>query len=207
MFKVGDIVEITEESDAAGMLDFIKGKGYPVLDWSNQPSSGGYTTVYIQQIRLKDESGRVGWYGSGFFKLKEKEEKKVETLFKKGQVVWDVVYGKGVVVEIVERSTYPVVVQFSDETMAYTVDGKTYETHGRTLFFSEPKIEAATEPVFEPVLNKGDWVVLSDATAEAIVKVEKETRTELFYDAGGAITFVNKDCVSVYRLGEKIMFN
>ena len=27
MFKVGDIVEITEESSATGMLDFIDGKG------------------------------------------------------------------------------------------------------------------------------------------------------------------------------------
>lgn len=85
---------------------------------------------------------------------------KKECLFKVGQVVWDVVYGKGVVVEISEYSAYPVVAQFSDETMAYTVDGKTYETHGRTLFFSEPKIEAATEPVFEPVLKKGDLVMV-----------------------------------------------
>ena len=27
MFKVGDIVEITEESSATGMLDFVDGKG------------------------------------------------------------------------------------------------------------------------------------------------------------------------------------
>ena len=31
-----------------------------------------------------------------------------------------------VVVEIAEYSIYPVVVQFSDETMAYSEDGKTY---------------------------------------------------------------------------------
>lgn len=207
VFSVGDIVEITEESDATGMLDFKKGKGYVVQDFREAVAGPHTAQLYI----CGEGSNSEGWYSASHFKLKEdtKVEKK-ECLFKKGQVVWDIIYGKGVVksYDTLNRP-YPVKVVFEDDGYDYyTEDGKLeLGDKSRRLFFSEPKIEAATEPVFEPVLKKGDWVVLSDATAEAIVKVEKETRTELFYDAGGAITFVNKDCVSVYRLGEKIVFN
>lgn len=197
VFSVGDIVEITEESDATGMLDFKKGKGYPVANISGW------------MVRVLNESGRDGWYSNGHFKLKEdvmdNGVEKKECLFKEGQVVWDVVYGKGVVVEIVERSTYPVVVRFSDETMAYTVDGKAYETYGRTLFFSEPKIEAATEPMFQPVLKEGDklltvgydWQWELHEVSEELEYAVKNKQGTLFY----------KNAFAFYRLGEKIVFN
>ena len=198
MFKIGDIVEITDESYATGMLDFVKGKGYTV-----ELYAGG-------MVNVVNESGKLGWYSKNHFKLKEKEKKveKKECLFKEGQVVWDVVYGKGVVTEIVEYSVYPVVVQFSDETMAYSVDGKTYETHGRTLFFSEPKIEAATEPVFEPVLKEGDIVIAwereYDKNTPSIVVVKREDENTVWskYDIGW-----EKSDYDFYRIGEKIVFN
>ena len=88
MFKVGDIVEITEESSATGMLDFVDGKGYTV--------KAVYDTT--NAIMLLNESLVARWYHYAHFKLKEvvKVEKK-ECLFKEGQVVWDLLKGKGVV--------------------------------------------------------------------------------------------------------------
>lgn len=199
MFKIGDIVEVTEESDATGMLDFVKGKGYIVAN-----VAGG-------MVRLLNESGRDGWYSRNHFKLKEdvmdNTTEKKECLFKVGQVVWDVVYGKGTVVEIVERSIYPVVVQFSDETMAYSEDGKTYETHGRTLFFSEPKIEAATEPVFEPVLEGGDVIIAVDNNGERATLVLTVTGEDEHFVKTVEYGVMGKQRWDFYRLGEKIIFN
>ena len=49
---------------------------------------------------------------------------------------------------------YPVAVYFESigESVFYTENGEYNISANRTLFFSEPKIEAATEPVFEPKL-------------------------------------------------------
>lgn len=199
MFKIGDVVEITEESDATGMLDFKDGKGYKVINRHSH-----------QEILLQDEGGHIDWYHGTHFKLKgDTIVEKKECLFKEGQVVWDVVYGKGKVVEIAEYSIYPVVVQFSDETMAYSEDGKTYETHGRTLFFSEPKIEAATEPLFEPTLKEGDKVVCIDKNIEfssgptAVLTVIEED--EKFVETS-EYGLMGKHRWDFYRLGEKINF-
>lgn len=202
MFKIGDIVEITEESDAMGMLDFKYGKGYKVLVSGILDVVSGNPMIFIE-----DESGNSMWYAASHFKLKGTTVEKKECLFKEGQVVWDVVYGKGVVVEIADYSSYPVIANFSDETMAYTEDGRTYESHGRTLFFSEPKIEAATEPLFEPTLKKGDVVVLSDRDADHIANVVAEDADNIYYDtADGVVAHVEKNSVHVFRLGEKINF-
>lgn len=277
MFKVGDIVEITSESSATGMLDFVDGKGYAVWGVGLKFNP---VDVGLIHIKLVDESGRMDWYTASHFKLKKEDgvkfkigdtlvctetdpielsatsitageeyvvtrlweygvrivnddgeevgvcdhrfklkedtvvEKK-ECMFKVGQVVWDLRNGRGVVQKIVDDGRYPVVVKFDlkdtegyEVTNYYTADGRFAITQNiRSLYFSEPKIEAATEPVFEAVLKKGDWVVLSDNAAQAIVKVVNETDFELFYEGDGAVSGVFKSTVDVYRLGEKIEFN
>lgn len=63
MFKVGDIVEITKESSATGMLDFKDGKGYVVKQ------------VQGSLVCLKNEGYTQDWYHYSHFKLKDKEEK------------------------------------------------------------------------------------------------------------------------------------
>lgn len=213
MFKVGDIVEITEESSATGLLDFVDGKGYPVMGLSGQACSRGYDTIYIQQVKLKDESGRVCWYGRGFFKLKEKEEKKVKTLFKEGQVVWDLRNGRGVVEEITNDDRYPVKVRFDlndmdgyELTDHYTADGRYVNTHTvRSLYFSEPKIEAATEPLFEPVLKENDMVyAVHIAGAGGMFSIAKELEHEVKTHCGEILV---KTAWDFYRIGEKIEFN
>ena len=197
MFKVGDIVEITEESSATGMLDFVDGKGYTVKAVDDTTNA----------LMLLNESCVARWYHTAHFKLKEEAvvEKK-ECLFKEGQVVWDVVYGKGVVVDVAEYSTYPVIARFYDETMAYTEDGRTFETHGRTLYFSEPKIEAATEPLFEPILKAGMVVVALDKETSRFYPMVVREETEEHVTSVHGVVFEKKRN-DFLRVGEKIEFN
>ena len=104
--------------------------------------------------------------------------------FQIGDVVWCLARGKGTVVEIDNYGPYPVKVQFPQHSRrdAYTVDGRLEMTsRGRTLFFSEPKIEASVTRPFVPTLvgkrvvvqyYDGTWiphpVVVTEETAEEI---------------------------------------
>lgn len=200
MFKIGDIVEITAEMDATGMLDFTKDWSYRVHECRVSELTGH------SQVFVLNDSGRTDWYHQNHFKLKE--EKNMECLFKEGQTVYCLMNGKGVVRSVDNDSDYPVSVVFDGDTEDYTSDGKFYAGgENRFLFFSPPVVTGATEPVFEPVLKKGDSVVLSDTFTKAIVNVVNETATEIFYEADGVVTFVDKSTVEVHRLGEKIKFN
>lgn len=76
-------------------------------------------------------------------------------MWKVGQDVWCVLSGKGKVVDASNSPAYPVYVKFDNgNTSTYTAEGKysTGDVH-RCLFFSEPKIEGATTPPFEPTLG------------------------------------------------------
>ena len=58
-------------------------------------------------------------------------------MFKKGQKVWDAMFGPGVVKRINQQSgeKYPVLVRFNDELYTcYTNDGKFYAGGNPTLF-------------------------------------------------------------------------
>lgn len=205
MFKVGDIVEITDESDATGMLDFTKGWSYIVHE-TRLSEYGEYSQVF-----MLDDSGVTGWYHQNHFKLKEdaKVEKK-ECLFKEGQEVHCVLGGAGVVSHIYPQSAYPVKVYFANDTVRdYTKDGRLYEGDiNRALFFSEPKIEAATEPVFEPTLKKGDVVMVFSKdthTGMTVGIVEQETEDSVEFGIGNGS--YRKSGFVFYRTGEKIEFN
>lgn len=202
MFKAGDVVEITEVSDATGMLDFKKGKGYAI------------TNVAGGMVRLLNESGRDGWYSRNHFKLKEDvmddTTEKKECMFKKGQVVWDIVNGKGIVksYDVLNRP-YPVAVEYDEGGYDYyTEDGKLeLDDKSRRLFFSEPKIEAATEPVFEPVLKSGDVVIAVDNNGEHAALVVTVTEEDEHFVKTVEYGVMGKQRWDFYRLGEKIVFN
>lgn len=202
MFKAGDVVEITEVSDETGMLDFKKGKGYIVAN-----VAGG-------MVRLSNESGRDGWYSRNHFKLKEDvmddTTEKKECMFKKGQVVWDIINGKGVVENYYHyNQPYPVKVVFEDgDYNFYTDEGKLeVEDKSRRLFFSEPKIEASTEPVFEPVLKSGDVVIAVDNNGEHAALVVTVTEEDEHFVKTVEYGVMGKQRWDFYRLGERIVFN
>lgn len=74
---------------------------------------------------------------------------KDDCMFKVVQEVWCLVHGKGSVVHIIENDEdygYPVIVNFENERYGYTKDGRYAISGNRTLFFSEPKIEAQEFP-------------------------------------------------------------
>lgn len=68
-------------------------------------------------------------------------------MFKVGQEVWCLIYGKGKVVMVVQPAVYTIKVEFDNvDCQYYTSDGKFCVDGNRTLFFSEPKIEAQEFP-------------------------------------------------------------
>lgn len=76
--------------------------------------------------------------------------------FKVGDTVWCVVHGKGEVIRLDEdEDDYPVAVQLEDGGVQYyTEDGKLYsDAVGRSLFFTEPKVEGSITRPFVPTLE------------------------------------------------------
>ena len=62
----------------------------------------------------------------------------METVFKKGDKVYCVLYGWGRVLGVDDVGTYPVTVLFDcDEQIDYTVDGKLYDDSFPTLSFTK----------------------------------------------------------------------
>lgn len=100
-------------------------------------------------------------------------------MFKVGQTVWCLIYGKGSVISCNKGTAYPVHVLFDEgDTVVddyYTETGKIIESGNRSLFFSEPRIEAEENPPFEPVwLGKEVRVMYDGNTYYGIVCEEKE---------------------------------
>ena len=72
---------------------------------------------------------------------------KGDCMFKVGQEVWCLLYGKGKVVKVDNTDAYPITVEFDNaDCQCYTYDGKYHVYCTRTLFFSKPKIEAQEFP-------------------------------------------------------------
>ena len=109
--------------------------------------------------------------------------------FRVGDVVWCLGYGKGVITKILELPydyTFPVEVDFeSVGNIRYTLDGKIDECAQRTLFFSEPKIEASVTRPFVPTLvGKRVVVQYCDGAWHKPVVVTAETEEEIFTKNG-----------------------
>ena len=107
--------------------------------------------------------------------------------FRVGDVVWDVVFGKGSVYKISEMVYYSIKVKFENGfEKSFTPDGKFHEEFNRTLFFSEPKVEASVTRPFVPTLV-GKRVVVQYYDGTWIphpVVVTEETEEEIFTKNG-----------------------
>ena len=90
--------------------------------------------------------------------------------------LWDLVYGKGCVAYISNLSAmYPVEVDFeTGYSTWFTKDGKIDEAGNRTLFFSEPKIEASVARPFVPTLVGKRVVVRQHACHDVMIEVTYE---------------------------------
>lgn len=205
MFKIGDIVEITDDAYATGMLDFIHGMGYKVEGFDN-----GKEWCAHNIILLKDESGKKDWYNESHFKLSE--EKKMETDFRVGQTVYDAAYGKGEVVDVKSSGPFPIGVKFEssrDGVGYFTADGKVLPESQRTLFFSPPTVSGATKPISVPTFKQGDVLfaygkqehLLGEMGRVVVCSEDENTVWDEHYNGW------LKSHWEFYKLGEKIEFN
>ena len=111
--------------------------------------------------------------------------------FRVGDIVWCLIYGKGKVSSLMgspECYTYPVGVCFENgDGNWYTLDGKLDEAGNRTLFFSEPKIEASVTRPFVPTLVGKRVVVIPqfDRTIARLLTVFKEDSERIYVSAEG----------------------
>lgn len=125
--------------------------------------------------------------------------------FRVGDVVWDVVFGKGSVYEISEMDYYSIKVEFEFENgfeKSFTPDGRIREEFNRTLFFSEPKIEASVTRPFVPTLVGKRVVVryFDETWTRHPVVVTAETEEKIFTKKGSDYKF---DIVEIYEVSSE----
>ena len=122
--------------------------------------------------------------------------------FRVGDVVWDTAYGKGKVVFLDDDARPVKVVYGSGSYYWYTRDGKLSPEMNRTLFFSEPKIEASVTRPFVPTLV-GKRVVVQYYDGTWIphpVVVTAETEEKIFTKNGSDYKF---DIVEIYEVSSE----
>ena len=83
-------------------------------------------------------------------------------MWQKGQKVWCILRGPGVVHDVTSNN---VIVNFgtpySKNIIYFGLDGKMSPQFKRSLYFSEPRIDAAEKPPFKAILERGEIVVTS----------------------------------------------
>lgn len=126
--------------------------------------------------------------------------------FRVGDIVWCLIYGKGKVSSLMgspEGYTYPVEVCFENgDGNWYTLDGKLDEAGNRTLFFSEPKIEASVTRTFVPTLvGKTVMVQYCDETwTVKPITITEETFEEVFAKDGSEF---KSDLLAIYEISSE----
>lgn len=124
--------------------------------------------------------------------------------FRVGDVVWCVLYGEGKVTDIFENCDFPVEVIFPDGyVVQYTADGQYNTGANRTLFFSEPKVEASVTRPFVPTLVGKRVVVKESACYDVCIKIGFENQ-ETF---GGEGYSFRKALVEVYEVSSENLLN
>ena len=129
----------------------------------------------------------------------QNEDKQDE--FRVGDDVWCILRGKGKVVMVLtarEQQHCPIVVDFEktinpdngqvySNRHQYTKDGRWYQDFNRTLFFSEPKIEASVTRPFVPTLVGKRVVVVPkfDREVSRLLTVFKEDSERIYVTEEG----------------------
>ena len=122
-------------------------------------------------------------------------------MFKKGQKVWCLIYGQGVVTEVDNSrfgNSYPVLVEFQDDDsfiISYTSDGKFHNLGNITLFpYPVEVVKAITKPSINWSHVKGEYKWLSvDKDGSAYVYEDEPERSEsdYWFSLKGSLTEVN----------------
>lgn len=128
-----------------------------------------------------------------------------------GQTVWCILRGKGKVVEVYKDGVL-CTFERSHGNISYNLDGKLGFQLNRSLFFSEPKVEGATEPPFVPLLKRGDKVITihkehpghsSGGKVATFGTVHQEFEKNVVLSNNGLVSF-NKEHYLIYKIGEQV---
>ena len=119
-------------------------------------------------------------------------------MFKKGQKVWDVIFGPGEVLEILTNgASVPVIVRFGDAQVVYfALDGKHLAYAMRTLFpYPVEIVKKVTKPSIDwsHVKDKYKWLSVHANGLASVYEDEPEVRRECgyWYNAKGDYNKVN----------------
>ena len=122
--------------------------------------------------------------------------------FRVGDVVWCLLYGKGVIksVDDQDNSEFPILVAFeSGEEFTYKPTGEFNYKSKRILFFSEPKIEASVTRPFVPTLVGKRVAVRQKGCHTVMLNITFETPDIFGDDEGG----FDKSLVEVYEVSSE----
>ena len=122
--------------------------------------------------------------------------------FRVGDVVWDTAYGKGKVVFLDDDDQPVKVVYDSGDHNWYIQNGKLSPEMNRTLFFSEPKIEASVTRPFVPTLVGKRVVVryFDETWTRHPVVVTEETEEKIFTKND---SYCKCDIVEIYEVSSE----
>lgn len=128
--------------------------------------------------------------------------------FRAGDVVWCVLHGKGEVTHIESsgQDTYPVEICFDEGASTWcTQDGRYSEEFKRTIFFSEPRVEASVTRPFAPTLV-GKTVIMEyfDGTRTDPAMVTAESKDAVFYGSGSNY---KSDLTAIYEVSSENLLN
>ena len=216
MFKIGDKVKFKKSSIDTGMIDATEDDVFHVASVHNEhfgtlvKLEGVISAVNIshlehvkEELMNNTEEQEIKWEGS-------------QIDWQVGQTVWDVRYGKGIVDTLLAiPCQYPIGVVFTDgSTASYTSKGLNRCTDVyRSLFFSEPKIEAEKFPPkkpFVPKLKKWDVILVrvkGELYGEGIVRTVHSETDDRIYISENHHYFLKKDILSIRTLSEEIIFD
>ena len=144
---VGYVTEMDDYVEEVGVVVAVYTDSFVVqfpdsLEWVYPASLSHLSKIEESPQEISHEDGQIDW--------------------EVGQVVWDVRNGRGIVKSTEYKGGYPIFVEFDlkdfdgeNATACYTLDGRyTKMQMLRSLFFSEPKIEAEKFPPKKPFVAK-----------------------------------------------------
>ena len=202
MFKIGDKVKFKKSSLDSGMIDAKEGDVFTVKE------------SYKRTLTLEELQGC--YHVTHFEHVQEEvmnnaEEQEIK--WEVGQEVFCLLCGKGVVHQIYNTGvdwSEGVVVYFRNHgVIRFKFDGTIGTGFNRSLFFSEPKIEAEKFPPkkpFVPTLKEGDEVLIEGPRGGQIFRreVKEETEDKVICKYGDEFEKIG---YKFTKLGEEIKFS
>ena len=201
MFKIGDKVKFKKSSLDSGMIDAKEGDVFTVKESYKR-------TLTLEELQ--------GCYHVAHFEHVQKEvmnnAEEQEIKWEVGQEVFCLLRGKGVVHQIYNTGvdwSEGVDVYFRNHgVIRFKFDGTIGMGFNRSLFFSEPKIEAEKFPPkkpFVPVFKQGETIVAKKKDGKNTVVFYVDKETEISVESTGC--GYPKTLYNFYKISEEVKFS